>query len=238
MFQSRTYQTDATGIDAGLRSHMLRVYNLMTGGLALGAAVGAAALYGPLEGLFYHYGPRGPQMTGLGMVAMLAPLAMMLAATFGSPSRWSERGTKAFYWTFVALQGIGLAGALASYGAVDVIRALLATTAAFAGLSIWGYTSRRDLSGIGSFCIMGVWGLIAVSLLAMFTGMHLSGVVMGAVGVIAFSGLVAYDTQAIKSAYYQRSGEPGRAAYWGALSLYLDAVNLLLSMLRLTGSRS
>ena len=238
MFQTRTFQTYSAGFDTGLRSHMLHVYNLMAGGLLLSAATGGLAV-GPLAGIFYEAGPRGGlHMTGLGMVAMLAPLAMMLAAVFSSPQRWSATATRLFYWAFVALQGVGLAGALSSYGQTDVVRAVLATAAAFAGLAIWGYTSRRDLTAVGSFCIMGVWGMIAVGLLSALTGMHVSGVLMGTVGVIAFAGLTAYDTQRIKSDYLASGGQASRTAYWGALSLYLDAVNLLLSILRLTGGRN
>ena len=224
--------------DAGLRAHMLRVYNTLTGGIALSSAVAAAVAFTGLQGLFFAQGPRGVSTTLLGMLVMLAPLGMLLVAMFRKPETWTESGTKAFYWAFVALQGVGLSVALISYGTGDVVRALLATTAAFAGLSIWGYTSQRSLDAVGSFCVMGLFGMIGIALLGLLTGFTVSSTVMGIVGVIVFAGLTAWDTQKIKLAYLEGLGDEGRVVYWSALTLFLDAVNLFWSILRLTGGGS
>lgn len=233
MHQSHIHSARTEGLDAGLRTHMLRVYNLMAGGMGLSAAVAAAVAYTPLGAPFLTVGPHGPHLGALGIVAMLAPLAMLLAATLGSPGRWSAGATAAFYWAFAGLQGVGLSLSLLAYGGADVTRALLATTAAFAGLSIWGYSTKRDLGPVASFCMMGLFGLLAVGLLSLVTGFNPGNALMGAIGIIVFSGLVAYDTQKTRDAYLSGSAEPVRAAYWAALSLYLDAVNLFLSILRL-----
>lgn len=236
MYNSRPYAANSVYVDAGLRAHMLRVYNLMTGGLALSAAVAAGVAYTSLRNVMLAAEPHGLHMTGLGLVVMLLPLGMLIAASFGSPARWSTATTAAFYWVFAALQGVGLSVSLLAYGGADATRALLATTAAFAGLSIWGYSTKRDLGPLASFCMMGLFGMIAVGLLSLFTGFNPGNALMGVIGVIVFSGLVAYDTQKTRDAYLTGAGEPTRAAYWAALSLYLDAVNLFLSFLRLTGS--
>lgn len=221
-------------IDAGLRAHMMSVYNVMAGGLALSAVVAGTLAWTSAGHLFFiHSGRTHFSPTGLGLAAMFVPLVMLLIAAFSNASLWSVSRLKLFYWVFTAFEGVGLSTALMTHGGVDVTRALLATAAAFAGMGIWGYTTGKSLSGLASFCLMGLFGMIAVSILTMIFGFTIPSFLFGAVGVVVFSGLTAYDTQQIKDNYLTHGDDSGRAVIWSALSLYLDAVNLFRSLLNL-----
>lgn len=148
--------------------------------------------------------------------------------------RW-QRG--AVFWSFTALMGVSMSTVFLQYTGTSIATTFFATAASFAGLSLFGYTTKRDLTGMGSFLIMAVWGLIAAMVLNMFVGSEPMAYVLSAAGIVIFAGLTAYDTQKIKSAY--RTGISAdaneRMAIWGAVDLYLDFVNLMLHLLRFMG---
>jgi uncharacterized protein len=222
-------------VDAGLRSFMLGVYNKMAVGLALSGALayGVIAIPGVFEMVFG---------TPLRYVVMFGPLAVLLISGFAMRNP-SPTAAGAIYWTVVSLMGVSLGGILMSYmrsaeGIMDVAKAFFTTAGAFGALSLWGYTTKKDLTGFGSFLIMGLFGLIIASVVNMFMNSGPLGFAITLIGVGIFAGLTAYDTQRLKFQYYQLQGD-GRsiavATSYGALSLYLDFINLFLMLLRLFG---
>lgn len=236
------YQTNASvglgtaqGTDEGLRAHMLGVYNRMTAALGISAVVASSIAWTGVGSAFIVETRHGIGLTGLGTVGMFAPLAMLLVAMFTRPQTWSPSSTKVFFWTFAALQGIGLSLAFKMHGGVDVTRALFLTTGAFAGLSIWGYTTKRNLDAVGTFCMMGLWGLVLTSLVGMLFGFSLGEGAMAVLTILVFAGLTAWNTQKLKAQYYAigDADDASRATTWGALSLYLDFLNIFMAVLRL-----
>lgn len=236
MIHAKSAATAVPAVDEGLRQHMLSVYNLMCGGLALSGLVAAMVAWTGIGALFYTTVDGEATFTALGWVGMLAPLAMLLVAMLGGRS-WSASTTRAFYWAFTAAQGVGLSTVLMAHTGADLAMGFFAAAATFAGLSLYGYTTRRDLTGVGTFCMMALIGLIVVSLVALLFGVGFSTTVFSLLAVLLFAGLTAYDTQNIKECYNQAMGQDdlGRAAVWGALSLYLDALNLFVHLTRLLG---
>jgi FtsH-binding integral membrane protein len=222
-------------VDAGLRAHMLSVYNYMASGVLLTGVV--AMLFSQWDGAFdILFGPGI-----LKWVIMLSPLAFVLVLSFGI-NKLSVGTAQILYWAFAVVMGLSISSIFFVYTDASIALTFFATAAAFASLSLWGYTTKKDLSGWGTFLLMGVVGLIVASFLAMFmspAGQQTMNLVIGAVGVLIFAGLTAYDTQKIKSVYYQLQGTQflGKAAIMGALELYLDFINMFLLLLRLMGSR-
>jgi FtsH-binding integral membrane protein len=218
-------------IDEGLRSYMLRVYNYMSVGLAVTGLVAyltsqsqamLAAIYG----------------TPLQWVVMLAPLGMVFFMSFRI-HKISAAGAQLAFWIFSGLMGLSLAYIFLAYTGESITRVFLITTATFAGMSLYGYTTKRDLSGIGSFLIMGLIGLIVASVVNIFLQSAAFHWALSVVGVLIFVGLTAYDTQKIRMMYYEADGQEvaTKKAIMGALTLYLDFLNLFLFLLRLFGSR-
>jgi len=171
-------------------------------------------------------------------VVMLAPLGVVLWLSFGI-NRISDTMAKALFWAYAVLMGLSLSTVLLLYTGASVAQTFFATSAAFAGLSLWGYTTKRDLSGFGTFLIMGVVGLIVASVINMF--MHSTGLdlAISFIGVLLFAGLTAYDTQKIKSMYFAVGGTQfvTKSVVMGALTLYLDFINMFLFLLRFMGDR-
>jgi FtsH-binding integral membrane protein len=226
----------ATGVsvDAGLRAHMLSVYNYMTSGILLTAIVSLAFAWGGRDSLAADIFINGGILR---WVVMLAPLGIVLWMSFGS--RGMSRGTaQLLFWVFAALMGASLSYIFLIYTQGSIALTFFATAAAFASLSLYGYTTKRDLSGMGTFLIMGVVGLLVASIVNIFWLNDTFSLVIAAAGVLIFAGLTAYDTQKIKSLYFQLPGaELGKAAIFGALELYLDFINMFLFLLRFLGSR-
>jgi len=222
--------------DAGLRSYMLSVYNYMASGVLLTGIVALAFANSPYMGLLF--GPTG-RPSGLGWVVMLAPLGLVMWLSFGI-NRMSEGTAKALFWVYATLMGLSLSTVLLVYTGTSIAQTFFASAAAFGGLSLWGYTTKRDLSGWGSFLIMGLVGILVVSLLNSLV-FHSQGLepVISILGVLLFAGLTAYDTQKIKSMYFavQGSNFAGKSVVMGALTLYLDFINLFLFLLRFMGDR-
>ncbi|MBU6207939.1 MAG: Bax inhibitor-1/YccA family protein [Alphaproteobacteria bacterium] len=224
---------DARGIaaDAGLRSYMLKVYNYMMSGVLL---TGIVAM------LFVNSPAFQPVMTsGLRYVFLLAPLALVMALSFGI-NRMQASTAQALFWAYAAINGIALSPVIAFYTHVSIAETFFATAAAFGGLSLFGYTTKRDLSPIGTFLIMGVFGLVIAMIINMFMHSGPMALMIDVIGILIFAGLTAYDTQKIKSMYFHVAGNGeamAKTAVMGALQLYLDFLNMFLFLLRLMGDR-
>ena len=216
--------------DAGLRSYMLSVYNTMASGVLL---TGIVAL------LFANSGYAVQALNSpLRWVLMLAPLGFVMTLSFGI-NRLSTGTAQAIYWAFTVVMGLSLSSIFLVYSGESIATTFFATAAAFAGLSLWGYTTKRDLSAMGTFLIMGVVGLIVAMVINIFVQSSALAMAISFIGVLIFAGLTAYDTQKIKSMYFyvQGSDMVGKTVIMGALTLYLDFINMFLFLLRLTGGR-
>ncbi len=236
-------------IDEGLRQYMLTVYNYMATGLAISGLIAwIVANVQPVTQVFFNVQVIGNQVAiapnALGLVAMFAPLGMLLIAMFAMRNP-SAKGSQAFYWAFVAINGVGLSLLLLIYTGESVVKTFFITAAAFGALSLYGYTTKRNLSGLGSFLLMGLVGLILASLVTMFMGgaSPMMTFIISVGGVLIFSGLIVFYTQQIKDTYVQLAmagagrDEQTVTAVWGALSLYIAFINLLQFLLMLLGNR-
>ncbi len=230
---------DQASFDVGLRAHMIRVYNYMASGLALSGIVAFALFSSPeLAGLFFQISPRGAVvgLNGLGWIAILAPLGLLLLTSFKGASM-SIGAIQAVYWAVTALMGVSLSLLLFRYTGASVARTFFVTAASFGALSLYGYTTKRDLSAMGKFLFMGLIGLILAGLVNMFWPSGTMSFIISAVGVLIFSALIAYDTQKIKEQYAEAWGTDvvEKIAIFGALSLYLDFVNLFQFLMSFLG---
>jgi uncharacterized protein len=226
--------TDAA-YDAGLRSYMLSVYNYMASGVLLTGLV--ALLFAPYaRDVLVSETGRG--FSGLGWVVALAPLAFILVLNFGI-NRLSTFAMQALFWAFAIVMGLSMSTIFVTYTGTSIAQTFFATAAAFAGLSLYGYTTKRDLSGWGTFLIMGVVGLLVASIVNLFLQSSAMSFAISAIGVLIFAGLTAYDTQKIKSMYAYVAGTDmmGKTVIMGALSLYLDFVNMFTFLLQFLGNR-
>jgi hypothetical protein len=227
--------------DAGLRSYMLSVYNYMASGVLLTGIVAMGIANSSLIDLVATANPTtgAIQPTLLGWVALFGPLALVFALSFGI-NRMSTKTAQGLYWVYAALVGVQFSTLFLVYTGVSIAQAFFATAAAFLGLSLWGYTTKRDLSPVGTFLIMGVVGLLVAMLINMFLRSPGLDLAISAIGVLIFAGLTAYDTQKIKSIYFVVAGNGeamAKTAVLGALNLYLDFINMFLFLLRLFGDR-
>ena len=229
------------GIDAGLRSFMLGVYNKVGLGLVLSAALAwVTGTYQPVQQLLFSVNPETGRVgyTILGLVVAFAPLAILLFQAF--MRRASPQMAAITYWAIVSLIGASFGMLFIYYSNVSIFETFLVTAASFGGLSLVGYTTKRDLTAMGSFLIMGLWGLIFASLATFFFHSPALVFVINLVGVLIFAGLIAFDTQRLKMTYYQLGGDQAAlsvATSYGALSLYLDFINLFQFLLALFGNR-
>ena len=216
--------------DAGLRSYMLSVYNYMTSGILL---TGIVAL------LFANSGLAAQVLsTPLRWLIMLAPLGFVMVMSFGM-NRLSTGTLQLLFWAFATVMGLSMSSIFLVFTGVSIAQTFFAVAAAFAALSLWGYTTKKDLSGFGTFLIMGVVGLLVAMLINLFvqsTALHFA---ISAIGVLLFAGLTAYDTQKIKSMYAYVAGTDmmGKVVIMGALNLYLDFINMFQFLLSFMGNR-
>ncbi len=232
-------------IDEGLRAYMLRVYNWMASGLLLTGVVAYGVANTSLINLFYHrvvteYGTRVAP-TGLGTLSMFAPLGFVLALSFGI-NRMSRGTVQALYWAFCVAMGASLTNIFLVYAGASIASTFFITSAMFAGMSIYGYTTKQSLARFGSFLIMGLFGIIIASVVNIFLHSPMVQFGVSIIGVLVFTGLTAYDTQRIKVSYTQfayADGPDGAAkrSVYDALSLYLNFINLFMMLLRLTGNQ-
>jgi len=223
--------------DAGLRSYMLSVNNYMASGVLLTGIVALGVANSSLINLIVN--PATGQATPLFWIALFAPLAIVFGLSFGI-NRISTTTAQGLFWLYAALVGVQFSSLFLVYTGASIAQAFFSTAAAFLGLSLYGYTTKRDLSGIGTFLIMGVVGIFVALLLNMFLRSPALNLAISAIGVLLFAGLTAYDTQKIKSIYFAVAGNGeamAKTAVIGALNLYLDFINMFLFLLRLFGNR-
>ncbi len=241
----------AVDVDAGLRAHMLRVYNYLAAGIGL-AAILAYVVYGMAvatdpalaaaklkNGVLLTEFGRMMFASGWIMAVKLAPIGLLLVLMF-TAHRLSTAGTHMAYWALVTLIGIGGSTAFIQYKLGSIGQVFAITSLSFAALSLWGYTTKRDLSGWGSFLFMGLVGIILAGLVNIFFQSSALQFAISCIGVLVFAGFTAYDTQRIKDEYYMLIGDAAamsKAAVWGALSLFLDFVNMFQMLLSLFGDR-
>lgn len=221
----------AVAFDAGLRAHMLKVYNYMASGVLL---TGIIAM------LMANSGMALAMMgSPIRWLVILAPLAFIMVMSFGI-NKLSQTALQACFWGFAAVMGMSMSTLALIYSGQSIATTFFVTAGAFAGLSLYGYTTQRNLSGMGSFMIMGLIGLIIASVVNIFLASSTLQWVISFLGVLIFAGLTAYDTQRIKSEYFHYAGTSflGKAAIMGALNLYLDFVNLFQFLLSFLGNRN
>lgn len=254
-------RAEAAAIDAGLRAHMLRVYNYMIFGLAI-TGIAALGIYMlsvtddlTVAAKVVRGGAETPArlagnvyLTPLGYAVfvsplkwafILAPLALVFGLSFGI-ERLRPAIAQLLFWIYAALIGISLGSIFMIYTHTSVVRVFFITAASFGALSLWGYTTQRDLTGMGSFLVMGLFGIIIAGFVNVFLASSALQWIISVVGVLVFSGLTAWDTQRLKSEYIYGAmdGDTAeRTAIMGALSLYLDFVNLFTMLIQLIGQR-
>ncbi len=222
--------TGRASYDVGLRRYMLSIYNYMASGVLLS---GIVAL------LFASSGMAAQVFaTPLRWVIALAPLGFVFAMSFGL-NRMQTSTLRMLFWAFSIAMGLSLSSIFLVYTGPSIASTFFATAAAFAGLSLVGYTTKKDLSGFGTFLIMGVWGLLAAMIINMIWPSQGLGLIISLLGVLIFAGLTAYDTQRLKDTYAQVAGTEfmGKVVVMGALSLYLDFINMFTFLLQLMGDR-
>jgi len=240
---SRTATVDRAdmSVDAGLRSFMLGVYNKLALGLVLSAGLAfLTADFAPVTQLLYVTRPDGALagFTPLGMGIRFLPLVILIGAMFMKNP--SPRASGAIYWSVVSAIGAGLGVWLLAYTGSSVALTFLITAASFGALSLVGYTTKRDLRPMGSFLMMGLFGLVLTSLIGIFWHPPGFSMIFSALGVLIFAGLIAYDTQNLKMQYYQLGGDQGSMAVatnYGALNLYLNFINLFQFLMQFLGNR-
>jgi len=243
---ARVSGAQAARIDEGLRAHMNKVYGLMSVGMLL---TGAAAW--SISGLSVTTNAAGQEvLTGLGQalyasplkwVLMFAPLIMVFA--FGAViNRISAAGAQVYFYVYAALMGVSLSSIFLVFTGESIAQTFLITAIAFAGLSLYGYTTKKDLSGMGTFLMMGLIGLIVAMVVNIFLASSALAFAISVIGVLIFAGLTAYDTQSIKNEYVEHAVHAdsewlGKSAIMGALRLYLDFINMFMFLLQFLGNR-
>ncbi|MFI0395219.1 Bax inhibitor-1/YccA family protein [Paracoccus jiaweipingae] len=237
-------------IDMGLRAYMNKVYGLMAVGMLVTAlaAWGISTLALSADPTPYALG-NGHYLTEFGKTLYLSPLKwvvmfapLLVVFAFGAAlNRLSVQGATLLFYGFAALMGISISWIFAAYTSFSIVQTFLVTAIAFAGLSLYGYTTKRDLSGLGTFLMMGLIGLIVASIVNIFLQSSAMQFAISVIGVLIFAGLTAYDTQSIKNTYLQLAHSDsdflGKSAIMGALKLYLDFLNLFMFLLQFMGNR-
>ena len=245
MAEYQTMRRTAAGqvgarIDEGLRAHMNKVYGLMSVGMLLTGGVAWAVGTSPaLLGIFRDPVTLSPNI--LGWVVMFAPLIFVFLFA-GMINRMSAATAQLVFYAFAAVMGLSISWIFVAFTGISIAQTFLVTAIAFAGLSLWGYTTKKDLSGWGTFLIMGVIGLIVAMVLNLFLQSPAIMFAVSALGVLIFAGLTAYDTQSIKNEYVAHAAQGDqewldKSATMGALRLYLDFINMFMFLLQFLGQR-
>ncbi|MBO6633675.1 Bax inhibitor-1/YccA family protein [Parvibaculum sp.] len=241
--QSRLGASADMSVDQGLRSYMLSVYNYMAGALALTGLVAYFAYAAAVQSVT----GEGIMLTGFGdalynsplkWVVMLAPLAFILVLSFGV-HKLSLATTQLLFWSFAGVMGLSLSSIFLVFTGQSITTTFFVTAAAFGSLSLYGYTTKRDLTGMGSFLFMGLIGIIIAMVVNIFLQSSALQFAISVLGVLIFAGLTAYDTQRIKGMYYEGDSvaAAGKKAVMGALSLYLDFINMFMFLLQFMGTQ-
>ncbi|TRD23595.1 Bax inhibitor-1/YccA family protein [Palleronia caenipelagi] len=228
-------------IDEGLRAHMNKVYGIMSVGMVITAAAAwAVSGLAVVDGQLTQFG-AAIYTSPLKWLIMFAPLIMVFA--FGAAiNRLSAGAAQVFFYAFAVMMGLSISSIFLIYTGMSIVQTFVATAAAFAGLSLYGYTTKKDLSGMGTFLMMGLIGIIIASIVNIFIGSSAVAFAISVLGVLIFAGLTAYDTQRIKSDYIQHAHAMdsewlAKSAIMGALNLYLDFINLFMFLLSFMGQR-
>jgi len=243
-FQTRATSADTHVIDEGLRAYMLKVYNYMSSGILITGFISLIlfkfSVITSADGSITGLTSLGNALynSALMWVVMLAPLGIVFYMSFGI-RKMSAAKAQGTFWVFAALMGASLSSIFLIYTGASITRVFFITSGTFAAMSIYGYTTKKDLTKLGSFLMMGLFGIIIASIVNMFMKSTMMYYVISILGVLIFVGLTAYDTQKIKNMYLASdSGEiMGKKAVMGALTLYLDFINLFIMLLRLFGQR-
>ena len=241
-YQNRMAQTGAqTGamVDEGLRAYMLRIYNLMALGLAItGVAAFLAFQLAVSDGQLTAFG-QAIYASPLKWVIMLAPLGLVFFMSFRIHTM-SVAAAQTTFWIYAGLMGLSLSSIFLVFTGQSIVQTFFVTAAAFGALSLYGYNTKRDLSAMGAFLVMGVFGLIIAMVVNIFLGSSALQFAISVMGVLIFSGLTAWDTQKLKEMYFEGddAAVAGRKAIMGALTLYLDFINLFMFLLQFMGNRN
>jgi uncharacterized protein len=222
----------------GLRTYMLKVYNFMCLALLVTGFVASMAASSPAL-MSMLFGAEGQGITGLGFVIVFAPLAFVMVLSFGI-TKMSYQTAQMVFWAYAAVMGLSLSTLFVIYTGESIARVFFITSSIFGAMSLYGYTTKRDLTGMGSFLMMGLFGVIIASIVNIFLKSAGMLFITSILTVIIFVGLTAYNTQNIKRIYAEVAGnaeQTGKAALMGALSLYLDFINIFITLLRLFGDR-
>jgi FtsH-binding integral membrane protein len=234
--RSDTVVRSGARVDEGLRAYMLRVYNYMSAGVLL---TGVVAYFTAQTAMTNPAVAQALYQSPLKWVVMFAPLAFVFYLSF-RVYKMSPAAAQIAFWAFAAVMGVSLSSIFLVFTGASIAQVFFVTAAAFAALSVYGYTTKKDLTGWGSFLIMGVVGIILAAILNLFLQSNALGFAISSLGVLIFAGLTAYDTQQIKDGYYairDDSALMAKSAIMGALSLYLDFINMFTSLLSLMGDR-
>ncbi|MBS4772714.1 MAG: Bax inhibitor-1/YccA family protein [Proteobacteria bacterium] len=231
---------ELSNVDAGLRQYMIKVYNFMAAGLCLTALTAYIIANTSLLGLFFNINPAGQVtgMSGFGWLMFIAPLVMVFA--FGwVVNRGTAAQVQALFWGYAAVMGASLTPIFLAYTGASVARVFLITAGMFGGMSIYGYTTKRDLSAMGSFLFMGLIGIIIATIVNFFLKSPGLYYAISFIAILVFTGLTAFDTQRIRQIYseYDNSEIMTKKAVAGALSLYLDFINMFIYLLQFFGDR-
>ncbi len=238
---TKSFTQEKKGFDEGLRNYMLRIYNFMAMGLLVTGSFAFAALnFPPLTSLIFNLGPNGEFLgsTGLGMIISFAPLGIAIYFFMGL-GRMSVNTAQTLFWVYAGVMGLSLSYLGLIYTGQSLARTFFICASVFGAMSLYGYSTKSDLTSMGSFLVMGLIGMIVVSLVNIFLKSPAVEFAMSFIGIAIFMGLTAWDTQKLKIMYYNSGGgEMGqKMAVLGAFTLYLDFINLFLYMLRFFGDR-
>ncbi len=233
--------SEAKGFDQGLRDYMISVYNYMAMALLVTALAGFVTVsFEPLKNIMFNFAPNGDVVgnSGLGFLVIIAPIFLAFYF-FSNVATLDVEKSKTLLWVYAVLTGMSLSILSFVYTDESIVRTFLICSATFAGMGMYGYTTKKDLTAMGSFLVMGLMGLMITSLVNMFVGSESIYWATSLIGVGIFMGLIAYDTQKLKHIYFASGGgEMGRRmAVYGAFSLYLDFINLFLYLIRFLGVR-
>ncbi|MAI76723.1 MAG: hypothetical protein CMM90_06055 [Rickettsiales bacterium] len=231
-------RSSAGEIDLGLKAYMNKVYTFMAVGLALTGVIAHLTSTMAFDFKTNTMTAFGNAIYGspLAFIIMLAPLGFIIALNMGI-ARMKESTVQVLFWAFAAVMGLSLSSIFIQYTGESVARVFFISAAAFGALSLYGYTTKKDLTGWGSFLFIGLIGILIASIVNIFVASSALQFGISVIGVLVFAGLTAYDTQRIKAMYFDNSGQEGKKAIMGALTLYLDFINLFIMLIQLFGQR-
>ena len=231
-------KSSADQIDLGLKAYMNKVYSFMAVGLALTGVIAHLTSTMAFDFRTNTMTAFGNAIYGspLAFIIMLAPLGFIIALNMGI-AKMKESTVQVLFWAFAAVMGLSLSSIFIQYTGESVARVFFISAGAFGALSLYGYTTKKDLTGWGSFLFIGLIGILIASIVNIFVASSALQFGISVIGVLVFAGLTAYDTQRIKAMYFDNSGQEGKKAIMGALTLYLDFINLFIMLIQLFGQR-